>query len=480
MGGGLAEGLFQMSTVSRTRGWRLIRYDGKWIPALSGVHRSVAGTIGTSFAVQGALVISGIAAARMLGVLDRGHLAMFILLSSVLPVMCSLGLPLALTYWIARAPELGWALLVRVRSAFVSLTGMVLAAHGVVLYLMFRNGPSAVQISAVISWISSPAVLLWIFGMAVLQGNQQFRALNISRVISPPITALLMASYLVIGVHSLVLATLTWTALIWLTAIITSVAVWRGLPRSGAPKDDERLPSFRSLLDFSLKALLGSVTPLEGFQLDQAVVGIFLSQAALGVYVVAVAFTNLPRFVAQGIGLVGYPHVAAARETDDTARLIVKFMLTTLLLCGATVAIIEVGLPILVPFLFGTAFHAAIGVARILLISALLFALRRVLSECARGAGRPGLGSIAEALSLVTLFPAVAVLYHVGARGVAVALVLAAFAGLAGMVVGLAAPSARRHRLGMAVAASGSSPSEAAAAESRIDELAEAASEWTR
>jgi O-antigen/teichoic acid export membrane protein len=470
---------FEMSTVLLNRGWRHIRHEGRWIPRLSDVHRNVAGTIGTSLAVQAALVVSGVAAARMLGVLDRGHLAMFILLSSVLPVICSLGLPLALTYWIARAPELAWSLLIRVRLAFALLVGVVLVAHAVVLYLLFLHSPANVQVSAAISWISSPAVLLWIFGMAVLQGNQQFRALNVSRVISPPITAVLMASYLLIGLHSLVLATLTWTALIWLTALITSIAVFRGMPKRDSQRHEDRLPPFRSLLGFSLKALLGSVTPLEGFQLDQAIVGIFLSQAALGIYVVAVAFTNLPRFVAQAIGLVGYPHVAAARDGHDSARQIMKFMVTTLALCGGTVAVIELGLPFLVPALFGSAFHAAIGVAQILLISALLFALRRVLSECARGANRPGLGSLAEAISLVTLFPAVALLYHSGARGVAVALVVAAFAGLASMIVGLAWPLVPRRRTSGALAAPGHTALEASG-ELRIDGLAEEATEWTR
>lgn len=446
MGCTLADDRSGMSTLLFNRGWRQIRHEGRWIPSLSGVNRNVAGTIGTSLAVQGALVISGVAAARMLGVLDRGHLAMFILLSTVLPVICSIGLPLALTYWIARAPELAWALLGRVRFAFALLVAGVLVGHGVVLYLMFHGSPTYVQVSAAVSWLSAPAMLLWIFGMAVLQGNQQFRALNISRVISPPITALLMAGFWLAGIHSLVLATLTWTVLAWVTAIITSFAVLRGVSRRTTQEDHERLPSLRSLLNFSLKALLGSVTPLEGFQLDQAIVGIFLSQATLGVYVVAVAFTNLPRFVAQGIGLVGYPHVAAAREGHDTARLIMRFMLTTLVLCGATVGIIEFGLPLVVPIMFGSAFHAAIGVARILLISALLFALRRVLSECARGAGRPGLGSVAEVISLVTLFPAVALLYHSGARGVAIALVVAAFTGLAGMIVGLVSPGLGRRR----------------------------------
>jgi O-antigen/teichoic acid export membrane protein len=154
-------------------------------------------------------------------------------------------------------------------------------------------------------------------------------------------------------------------------------------------------------------------------------------------------------------------------------------MLTALVLCGATVAAIELGLPVLVPLLFGAPFHAAIGVAQILLISALLFALRRVLSECARGAGRPGLGSIAEVISLITLFPAVAALYHLGARGVALALVIAAFTGLAGMVVGLVVPAPRRRRLDVALATRAAAPVPVSP-EARIDELAEAASEWTR
>lgn len=151
----------------------------------------------------------------------------------------------------------------------------------------------------------------------------------------------------------------------------------------------------------------------------------------------------------------------------------------TLLLCGATVGIIEVGLPVLVPLLFGTPFRAAIGVARILLISALLFALRRVLSECARGAGRPGLGSVAEVISLVTLFPAVAVLYGSGARGVALALVIAAFAGLVGMIVGLVWPSLRSRRASVAVAAPEPTTLETSV-EPQVDELADAASEWIR
>lgn len=413
---------------------------------LPAVYRNVAGTIGASLAVQLALLVNGVATARLLGVLGRGHLALLILLSTVLPIIATLGLPLGLTYWIARTPQQARDLLRLSRPIIVYQLLALLAVHAVVLYVLFRDSPGYVQAAAAISLLSSPATALWGFGMAILQGNQQFRALNLSRMISPPINAAVMAALLFAGVHSLVLASMTWTALIWLTAIVTGVAAIRGLS-ARADARSEAIPSRRTLIGFSLKALLGSVTPLEGFQLDQAIVGIFISPFALGLYVVAVAFTNLTRFIAQAIGLVAYPHVAAGSEARGAGWAILRFLGLTLALCGITVIVLELALPFLVPHLFGSGFRAAIGVARILLISALLFALRRVLSECARGAGRPSLGSVAEAVSLVTLFPAVVLLYHHGARGVALALVVASAAGLIAIIIGLLGSSRSRHQL---------------------------------
>jgi O-antigen/teichoic acid export membrane protein len=403
------------------------------------VHRSLAGTIGASLMVQLSLVGSGVAAARLLGVVDRGHLALFNLIGTVLPIILTLGLPLALSYWIALSPQLGRQLLNRVRATIAWQLAALVVLHAVVLYVVFRNAPGYVQRAAMISLLESPAAALAGYGAAVLQGNQQFRTLNITRMISPPIAAAALFTFLVLGARSLLLATVTWTLLIWLTAIVTGLAALRGLHDETAPDGVLEVPSVRALLGFGSKALLGSVAPIEGFQLDQAIVGVFISPAALGIYVVGVGFTNLTRFMSQAIGIVAYPHVAAERDTRARTRSIIRFVTMALLLCGATVIGVEVAVPLLVPLLFGSAFHAAISVARILLISALFFGLRRVLNECSRGAGRPGLGSIAEIVSLVILLPAVMLLYGDGARGVAVALVIASGAGLASIVLGLLA-----------------------------------------
>jgi O-antigen/teichoic acid export membrane protein len=411
---------------------------------LSTVHRNVAGSLGATLVVQASLLVNGIATARILGVLDRGHFALFMLVATVLPIVTTMGLPLSLTYWIARDPGLGRPLLRALQRMLAVQMLVTVAIHACVLYGFFHSSTHDVQLAAAVSLLASPAIALWSYGMSVLQANQQFKALNLSRMVSPAISAGVTATFLVAGVRGLFLITLVWVALQWLTAIVTGVAAVRGLALATAPADRAAMPPTRRLLSFGIKALLGSVTPLEGFQLDQAAVGIFISQQSLGLYVAAVAFTNLPRFISQNIGLVAYPHVAAGRDQRGQKRVVLGFVAMTLLLCGSTIVALELTLPFLVPHLFGAAFRPAVGVARILLVSALLFALRRVLSECARGAGRPALGSVAEVCSLITLPPALVLFYHHGAQGVAIALVVAAAAGLLGMLVGLLAGAPQR------------------------------------
>jgi O-antigen/teichoic acid export membrane protein len=155
--------------------------------------------------------------------------------------------------------------------------------------------------------------------------------------------------------------------------------------------------------------------------------------------------------VAQSVGLVAYTSVAAEHAEGDSRHLlreILKFVALTLVLCGGIVIATELLLPYVLPPLFGHAFASAVGVARILLVSSLLFCLTRVLSDCARGLNRPGLGTVAEIVSLLMLFPFVAILSGRGAKGVAGALALAAGCGVFVMVLGLTMPERVTRLLG--------------------------------
>lgn len=411
---------------------------------LTATYRAIAGNIGVSLFTQFGLLVSGVAGARILGVLDRGRSALLLLFATVLPLLGTLGTPLSVTYWIARNQKAGLRIIHKLRRLIViQLLGLE-AIHALILVIVFGNAPTHVQIAAGISLLGTPAISIFFYALAVLQGLKDFRALNLCMLIFPPLNAATLLVLYGVGARGLWMVTIVWVAFYLLSAFATVFAARRSLHRAATdePVPDEELP-MGEMVRFGLKAQLGSMSPLTGFQLDQAIVGLFISQAALGIYVVAVAFTNLPRFVAQSIGLVAYPNVAAEHAehgSEHHLRSILKFLALTVVLCGAIVVATEVLLPYVLPPLFGHSFASAVGVARILLISSLLFCVTRVLSDCARGANRPGLGTVAEVVSLLMLFPFVAIFSGHGAKGVAGALALAAGCGVLVIVIGLTLP----------------------------------------
>ena len=160
-------------------------------------------------------------------------------------------------------------------------------------------------------------------------------------------------------------------------------------------------------MDFGARGLLGSQSPLESFRPDQLIVGLALPAIDLGLYVAALAFTSLPRLVAQSVGMVVYPRVAARDSRSDQWRAVVRASMRTAFLVALITAPLMIFMSPLVLFFFGDDFEAAVPLARVLLLASVAHGVRRVVSEGARGAGAPGAGSIAELLSLAVYLPAV-------------------------------------------------------------------------
>jgi O-antigen/teichoic acid export membrane protein len=73
---------------------------------------------------------------------------------------------------------------------------------------------------------------------------------------------------------------------------------------------------------------------------------------------------------------------------------------------------------------------------QILLVSALFLSARRVLTDTSRGIGQPGLGTLAEIVSWLSLVPGIALLApSYGALGVAIAFTISAAISLAVLVL---------------------------------------------
>jgi O-antigen/teichoic acid export membrane protein len=409
--------------------------------ARSGRRREVVDAFGSSVVLQACLLVSGVLAARILGPNDRGILALFLVTTQALIQVGTLGLPMTTSYELARGASSPGSLIRKGRAFVTVQTACLSALHvvAVVLLITLRGAPT---VPALISLAGLPMMIVQGYGLAILQGCAEFRALHVLRIAPSALYALTLLIGAVAGLKGLSFVTLSWVGSFVVVTVGTVAQVQRVAHRRHPRSSGAEPASGREMISFGLRGLLGSVSPTETFNLDQLIVGVVLSTRDLGLYVGALALTNLPRFLAQGLGLVAYTRVAGERPSRQ-ARVVWRFTF----LGGAAAALAAAPLaafaqPIL-GFAFGHAFESAATTVRLLLAGTVVLCVRRVLSECLKGAGAPGAGSRAEILSWLALAPALAALApSLGIEGVAIALGISYAVSLSALLVSAA-------RLGM-------------------------------
>jgi O-antigen/teichoic acid export membrane protein len=381
-------------------------------------------TLAIGLAAQGTIAISGVLAARILGPEDRGHLALYTLIAAVFVELGGLGLPAATTYWIAKDPSRAGSVVRALAPTVGRQVALLMAIQTVLMAALFGGSHRhVVFVAGACSLALVPAALAQRYGLAILQGQRRYGWFNAVRITAPALYSAGILALFLVGWRSLLSVTLGLVAGNILAGALAMTVAFYGLP---ADHGDSR-QSVRPMLRFGIKGMLGATNPIETFNLDQAVVGFALSPAALGLYVVGVAFTNLPGFISKSVGLIAYPQVASQPTATGARRAVWRYFWFNLVLGIAVIAPLELLTGWLVPLFFGQQFRGAIPITHILLISALLLASRRVLSDGLRGAGFPGLGSVAEVATWFVLVPslALAVTLGGGAQGVAFALVIA-------------------------------------------------------
>ena len=401
------------------------------------------GSVGTGMAAQAALLVSGILAARLLGVENRGHLALLLIVPLLLAVFGSLGLPLATTFQVARNPAITRPLLRRHWRFVVGLTLGLTAVDAAVLLALFRAEEPNVQMAAAVSLPALPAAAAQQYALAIFQGQQRFRAFNLFRLAPSLIYSVLVVTLFLSTTVTLVEFSASFTGSFVLVAIVALVSAVRGSPK---PETPEGVPTMPELIRFGRRSVLGSISPSDGGGFDQAIIGVFLPRAALGLYVVGLAFTNLTRFTAQSIGMVAYPNVAGRADYADARRAMWKFFMVGAGASTLVVIFLQLSIDRLIPWLFGESFSDAVGVARILLVGVLFSSARRVLGDAARGANQPGAGTVGEFASWLVLIPAlVAFTPTFGIRGVAIAIVLSSMTSLVVVLWRVWRPAAPRR-----------------------------------
>ena len=393
---------------------------------------AIAGSLASGFLGQVLLLVTGILVARTLGPTDRGYLALLILLPAVLQQVGTLGLPLATTYFVATYPESERVVRRNIGVPAVAQVVVLTLAQGGILVLLLEGEPDRVRTAGAASLVLLLGALADMYGKALLQGQGRFTLFNLLRNATVSFYAAGIGVLFVIDRASLVGVTIAWVAANLASGGMTLAVALRHQP---PPTDHGSTASRRRMFRFGLAGLLGSLSPVATFRLDQAVVGLFLAPEALGLYVAGLAFTNLPGVISRGIAMIALPQVARTsheRRQADAWR----FVLVSTLLTGLVVLVLELTAGVLVPLFFGEEFEEAVGITRILLIGAFVDGARRVLTDSVSGAGRPGVGSVAELASWLVLVPLLVIFTPIWeARGVAGALAIASAVSLSVLVV---------------------------------------------
>jgi O-antigen/teichoic acid export membrane protein len=387
-------------------------------PLLRATAQSIAAGVGGQFL----LLISGPLVARILGVEGRGYLAALHIWPAMLAVLGTLGIPVACSYFLSSEQGQASRILGAVYRMALIQAVVLTAIAGAFFFWWGRGKPAEVQIAIFPTLLIIPASLAQEYALAVLQGKQRFTAFNAMRLLPALLYAICVAALFLLHKNRLLIVVLLWVSTFLLAGVATTIVAIRKTPIDWHVESDLR----RKIRQFGLRGHLGAVAPVDSLRLDQLAASIFLAPAALGVYVVAYAFTNLPRFISQSAGMVAYPAIAQTKEFGEKERLVWRYFWGVTLINCAISAILIIAMPFFVSLFFGHEFIASVPIAQILLVGTTFAASRRIFVEALRGHGYPQVSSLAE----VSMYPwlltgGAFLLWFYGVKGLAFAVTIA-------------------------------------------------------
>ena len=380
--------------------------------------RAAAGSVAAGAALQLTVAASGVVSARLLGVEDRGRLALFWVVTLVVTQLVTFGLHAAISYAIAEGedPRVVCARLSRVIVA--QLVAAPLAVGAVLLLVIDRS--SAMLTAAAPMLAAAPTFVLLLYGIAIAQGRRRYRAVQLNRLLEPLLFAAVLVGFAIAGSATLAEISAAWAG----TMVIGGLFAWRQALGAWVPTQFANSPgaqptSVRELQKFGARSFFGSFGTTEHLMLDQLFVALLLTPAGFGLYVAANAFSNLPRFIGQSVGYIAYPEVASAGTQKERRHVLRRLvMLGVAFIAPITLALVAC-IGWLLPLLFGKEFSGAVPIARILLVAAFLQGVRRVLTEGSRGLGSGVPGTVGELVFILALlaamFPLVAAQAEQGA-----------------------------------------------------------------
>jgi len=382
--------------------------------------------------------------ARALPPSQRGAVAFVTVSALVVSAVASFGVAEATKVFVARRPSARASLLANVvlASSFGALLGGGLACAALVAAADVRPaGIGTLELAAIVA--GSLVGAIGLAASAFLQGCSRFRAYARVLAAGPWVYAVLLAAtWIATGDITVAQAVVAWVIAQGVAAAVLCAAAAVG---HGFGRPD--VPLLRESLGFGVRAWFGGLAHLLNARVDQLLLGLIATQAALGTYAVAVNASEVLFYLPSAVATALLPVVArsgVAAGVEQTLRVFRAVMLITLL-GVATAAVLG---PFLLPVVFGRAYTGSVEPFLWLLPSAVGYAASAVFSNALLASGAPARSSLGPVTSLAVGVPLDLILIpSLGATGAAIAASVALLCG------GTAAAVAYGARAGLRPAA---------------------------
>jgi O-antigen/teichoic acid export membrane protein len=377
--------------------------------------------------------VAVLALARTLGPAQRGIVAFMTVSAHILGGVSGIGVAEAATVFVARMPERRPQLL----SSVLLTTCLTAAAFGAAgsAALAFAGSltPAGIHEPELIALgVGVVAAALVNAGARFLLGLGRFRRQAVVMAIAPwsyAVFLLVMAA----GRHLTPLAAISaWAAAHLIFATGLFVASWLEV-RAKRPS----LLLVRESIAFGYRAWIGNLSRFLNFRTDQLLLGFLGTEAALGLYAVAVNASEMLLYLPSAVGAALIPVVARMTHAERATRTLRVFRLT-MLATAVGVTLAAATAPFLLPLVFGNGYRHAVGPFILLLPGAFGFVAISVCSSALVAAGSPGRSSLGPVVALVSgLALDLALIPPYGARGAAAAATGAFLAGGVASIWGL-------------------------------------------
>lgn len=352
----------------------------------------------TDIAITMFSVVTSLIGARALGPAGRGDLLLITLWPILIAILIEMGLPNSYRYWMAKEPE-------RVSKLFSNaviytlVVGFVAFIIGdlVVPYLISHHSDE-VKLLIRIYMINISGVVFLSLMRGLLEGTRRFGWSGAARFIFFGVQAVGFSVLWMMG--RLTVTTATFTMILGQTVAMSLAlgAVLRKLRPRWSPSWSE----FKVSMHYGLRDYAGGIADYATLRLDQLVLGATASNAAVGLYVVAVRLSEMTTFVAGAAADALMPEVAGARKGDQAEALLARTLRLTIYLNLLILVPFWLAAPTMLRILFGESFVPAASALRWLLVAAVVWSAGAIVVRGLQGFGHPGLTTIARFASAAT------------------------------------------------------------------------------